>query len=765
MLAAAVLAVLRASAANAEAGGSDSSSDAGPSLEAIVVTAERRSENIQTVPVAVTALSGETLAKFDDESFGDYAHLIPNLSFGTGGDFGVTNGRSVAIRGIAGGTFREGLATTSFYIDDTPVPQSLDPHVLDLERVEVLRGPQGTLFGSSAMGGTVRIITKAADATAVSGFVDAQAFDIHFGGVGYDVSGGANLPLISDELALKMAVFSEYRPGIYTREYGIATTPGFTVPASQPVSSESHSGADQEYGGIVALLYTPAAAPGLTVQPMVIYQNERTNGMPLSDFSPSDLVQVRPLDVAESTVDNWSFAALTVKYRQDYGTFIASSSTFHEVAHDNEDGTEPIVTQFGQNYLFPPLSSTYAAAPSPTYIDYTQGTEEVRFESSFAGPLQAIVGGYYNHGTTRNGESITDPDVDYEGEFAFINQQSQANNEVAAFADLAYKPIAPLELSAGVRYSRLHFLYFNYSNGWANGGESSTVETHDEHPVTPRYAIKYQIDPNAMIYASAAKGFRNGGANPAAADVYCATNASEFKSDSLWSYELGAKNTLFDGRINTRLAVYRIDWNDLQQRVLLTCGYSVTENAGSATSTGGEFEADIAPLRGLDLSVSLGYDNAKITSVPGGAAGFINGQSLSGIPKVTASLLGQYSVPTSFGSAFLRSQYSFTGSSFSYTVVPSQEGGRERASYSLVDLHAGGVTGPWETSLFVKNLFDVRANLGDELSETAELTNPPRPRWLIAQPRTIGLEVKWRFKDHRPQTLHPARCRGRAAPR
>jgi outer membrane receptor protein involved in Fe transport len=211
---------------------------------------------------------------------------------------------------------------------------------------------------------------------------------------------------------------------------------------------------------------------------------------------------------------------------------------------------------------------------------------------------------------------------------------------------------------------------------------------------------------------------------------------------------LGAKNTLFDGRVNTRAAVYRIDWNNLQQRVLLACGYSVTENAGSATSTGGEFEADFAPLRGLDLSVSLGYDDAKITSVPAGAAGFVDGQPLSGIPKVTASLLSEYSVPTSFGSAFVRGQYSFTGRSLSYTVVPSGDGGRERASYSLVDLHAGGVSGPWETSLFVKNLFDVRANLGDELSETAELANPPRPRWLIAQPRTIGLEVKWRFKDH-----------------
>jgi outer membrane receptor protein involved in Fe transport len=125
----------------------------------------------------------------------------------------------------------------------------------------------------------------------------------------------------------------------------------------------------------------------------------------------------------------------------------------------------------------------------------------------------------------------------------------------------------------------------------------------------------------------------------------------------------------------------------------------------------------------------------------------VAGQALNGVPKVTASLLGEYSVPTSFGAAFVRSQYSFTGRSVSYSVISVQNGGRVRSSYSLVDLHIGGSTGPWEASLFAKNLLDVRANLGDEQSETVELQSPQvRPRWMIAQPRTIGVELKWRFK-------------------
>lgn len=738
LLAAAVCAALRASAA-----GDASTAAPETTLEALVVTAERRSESIQEVPLSVTAISGETLEKFGDLSFGDYAHTIPNLSFGTGSDFGVTNGRTVTIRGITGGRFRNGQATTSFYIDDTPVPLSLDPRVLDLERIEVLRGPQGTLFGSSAMGGTVRVITKPADPKATSGSVDVQGFDINHGGAGYDLSGAVNLPLIADELGLKFAAYNSYKPGIFTRQWGIATTPGYIVPPSQTPGEATHVGDDSEFGGMLSLTYTPTGLPGLSVTPMAIYQSARSNGLPLADFTPSNLVQVRPLDIGESTRDQWSFEGLTLKYKTGFGTFNSSSTWFHREALDNEDGTEATITVFGQNYVTPPLPPTYLPAPAPSFLDYTAFTQEVRFESAFSGPVQAIVGGYYNHGTSHTGQDITIPYVD--GQPGYIQEVPHASNEVAEFGDLTYTPMSALELSAGVRASSLRFVQHNYWYGWINEGLEDVYINHSEHAVTPRYTAKYQINPDAMVYTSAAKGFRNGGAN--AVPAYCGPGSGQFKSDSLWSYEVGSKNTLFDGRMNTRVAAYRINWSNIQQNILLPCTYSVTSNAGAATSTGAEIEADIAPFHGLNMSFGAGYDAAKITSVPAGDTGFVVGQALNGVPKVTASLLGEYTVPTSFGAGFVRSQYSFTGRSVSYSVISVQNGGRVRNSYSLVDLHIGGSNGPWEASLFAKNLFDVRANLGDEQSETVELQSPQvRPRWMIAQPRTIGVELKWRFK-------------------
>jgi outer membrane receptor protein involved in Fe transport len=734
-LTAAICTALRVSAAG------DPSSESGNTLEAVIVTAERRSESIQEVPLSVTAISGDTLEKFDDVSFGDYAHTIPNLSFGQGSDFGVTNGRSITIRGITGGRYRYGLATTSFYIDDTPVPVSLDPRVLDLERIEVLRGPQGTLFGSSAMGGTVRVITKPADSMGVSGSIDVQGFDLDHGGAGYDLSGNVNVPLIADELGVKFAAYSSFKPGIYTREWGIATTPGYTVPASQTPGEETHVGNDGEYGGMLSLTYTPTGLPGLTVTPMAIYQSSRSNGLPLSDFTPGNLVQLRPLDVEESTLDNWSFEGLTAKYKLDFGTLISSSAWFHRHALDNEDGTEATITIFGQNYVTPPLPPVYVAAWAPSFLDFTEFTQEVRFESSFHGPVQFILGGYYNHGTSHTGQDITTPYVD--GQPGYIQEVPHASNEVAEFGDLTYT-LGGLELSAGVRGSSLQYVEHKFWYGWINEGVENVVVSHSESAVTPRYTAKYQINPDAMVYTNVAKGFRNGGAN--AVPAYCGAAGGDFKSDSLWSYELGAKNTLFDGRMNTRVAAYRIDWSNIQQSILLPCTYSVTENAGAATSTGAELEADIAPLHGLNLSLGAGYDNAKITSVPATGGAFVVGQSLNGVPKITASLLGEYTVPVSFGTEFVRAQYSFTGRSVSYSVIPVQEGGRVRDEYSLVDLHVGATTGPWETSLFAKNLFNKVGNLGDEQSETSELQNPLRPRYMITQPRTIGLEVRWRFK-------------------
>jgi outer membrane receptor protein involved in Fe transport len=729
---------LLALAASGQCWGQDTAAadTSGSGLETITVTAQRRSESIQAVPLSVSAISGETLERFGDLNFNDYAATIPNLSFGTGNGFGVSSGRGVTIRGIAG------TNTTSFYINDTPVPLSLDPRVLDLERIEVLRGPQGTLFGSSSMGGTIRVITRPASLEGFSGSADIQGFGTERAGAGYDVSGTVNIPVIDDVLAIKASAYSSFAPGFFTVKYGVPTTPGVAIPPGQAVGERDHVGNDGEYGGIVSATIHPGGLDRLTITPMVIYQDRQSNGLPLADYNTHNLIQIRPLNVPEGVVDSWTFAALTAKYETDFGQFISSSTFFNRKAYDNEDGTEAVAVLFSS-----PQSTVYQASPSPSYVNTKSFTQEVRFESKFDSPIQIVVGGYYNYTNSHTKQFELTP-FDSSGDLAFTENIPAVSRELAGFGDVTYDITEQLQISAGVRDALLSNGRVYKASGWINGGVSDSPARHQEEAATPRFTAKYQFDDKNMIYVNAAKGFRAGGQNsqlPPLCDASLAAaglppGSTPYNSDSLWSYEIGAKNSWWDGRINTRAALYHIDWDKIQQSVLLSCTYHIVENAGAATSDGGEFEADISPLDGLKFTLGVGYEDAKITQSAVGSSAVV-GQPLNGVPRWTASLLGEYSVPTSFGSAFVRGQYSFTGKSTSLNVDPTN--GRERASYELVNVRFGVDSGPWEAALFVKNLFDVRANLSDEQSEIAEL--PGRPRYLINAPRTLGIDIRREF--------------------
>jgi iron complex outermembrane recepter protein len=748
----AVLAPLATPAARA----ADTPADDSTTLTAIVVTAERRAENIQSVPLSVTAISGATLAEFDQVSFDDYAHMVPNLSFGTGNTFGITNGREITIRGIAG------FNTTSYYINDTPLPISIDPRAIDLERIEVLRGPQGTLFGSSAMGGTVRLITRQADPSNSFGSADAQAYVVHEGGLGYMVSASYNLPIVDNQLALMLSGYTTYTPGVFTGEYGVVTTPGLSLPPGATSQTVDHLGNDVEEGETISLTYRPAALDALTITPMIMHQDQSNNGFPLADYYTQNLTQLRPLNIRESDADVWTFGNLTLKYAAPFGSFIESGTYFHRYSRDTEDGSELI--SIG-GYGGPPLGGTctaanvYCPSPSPNWVNTNQFTDEFRFESSFPGPVQLVAGAFYN----KTRQFIISEEVlpyDALGEPAFTENIPRVYEETAGFASMTYKPFDPLELSAGVRYSHLEYSNIYIATGWINGGvgcdvpspagcESFGPATHSERVATPRYTAKWRFDESNMLYINAGKGYRIGGENaqlPSICNSEWPPGTSQYKSDSLWSYEIGSKNSWLDGKINSRVAAYRIDWNGMQQSILLACSFHVTENVGSAVSKGAELELDGTPLAGFYVNLGVGYEDAALTSVAPGAPLPV-GSPINGVPRWTGSLLGDYSWPMSFGKGFVRGQYSFTGTSTSdnnpVSVFVAQPAQRERGSYSLVNLFVGGKHESWEASLFVKNLCDVRGNLGDEQSEISEL--PGRPRWMITQPRTIGIDVKKQF--------------------
>jgi len=739
---------------------SGSPSKSGEGLSEIVVTAQRREENIQQTPISVTAFTGQQLTEFGVRNFVDYAKSVPNLSFGMGGSpfggpaYGYSSTRQIVIRGVAGAN------TTNLYIDDTPIPNVVDPRVLDLERIEVLRGPQGTLFGGSSMGGTVRLITKTADPKTMSGALSVQAFDIHAGGAGYDVSGSVNVPVVANNAALRLSAFNTFDPGYFTRIYGVANVPGVDFAPGTQLRGQTNFGDTREYGGTASILITPEVIPGLAVVPLVTLQRSDVNGYPLAEGNAGNFTQVRPLDVQEGSLAQWQFYAITAKYAASSGDFISSTSYFHRYSEDVEDGTMWFASF--QGYYYSPLP--YLAATVSQNYDTREVTQELRFQSHLQAPVQFVAGFFYQRTDTNSPYSYSVPGLNAASGYTvgtdniFLVSESTLSKQIAGFADITYTPIDKLQLSVGVRKTWLETADdFATEEPPKLQANSNYFFEHRQQPVTPRFIAKYSFDSDDMTYASASKGFRIGGENPPEIGP-CAAGAEAlglpvgvpvpYYSDSLWSYELGVKNLWNDRNIASRAATYYIDWKDIQQTMLLpVCGIPVLLNAGAARSFGAEWELTARIKSGFEVEAGVGYEDAKIkeakTLANGQVLGFPVGTPLSGVPRWNGSLRASYSIATAIGSAFVRGEYSFVGSSLS---LANGGAGLHRAGYSLVNLRGGLHFGDWTTTLFVENLLNTAANYGDIVAATGVV--PGQTRLVAAQPRTIGLELTRSFAAH-----------------
>jgi len=737
--------VLQHSALSAE------TEDASTGLEAIVVTAQRRTEKMQDVPISMSAITGTTLENLGLKSFNDYSALIPNLSVGVGSGAGgagsgagVSSSRAVAIRGVAGNN------TTALYLDDTPVPLSLDPRVIDIDRVEVLRGPQGTLFGAGSMGGTIRLVTRQPSLDQTSGSVDTEGSYVDHGGGGYSVNGTLNIPLIPEMVALRASAFSAFDPGLFTRTWGGPLNPQSLIipyPPDVPEGQKDHVGAQQNTGVMVSLAITPGGIPGLSVTPMFMYQHYNTNGEALADYAADDFVQTRPMDVPEEVEDRWSFAALTLKQQTEFGRFVAYGSYFYRNALDLEDTTEVTSILF---YNLP----YYVPAPLPNTLITRTWTGEARFESDLKGPVDFVVGVYDSVSERQFIESLDAPGINAATggaigtDLIYTQNSPNADRQLAEFLDVTYKVTDAFQLSGGVRRAKLNDQGTYIANGNENGGPSDAYSDHGETDTAPRFTAKYQLAPGQMLYASAAKGFRIGGVNSILPPICYSslaalgiTNGQSFKTDSLWSYELGAKNIWADGRVSSRVAVYRIDWQGIQRAIFLPCTYNVVANSGAAVSTGGEVELDLAPIPHLLLNAAAGIKNAKITEATVQSGTYV-GQPLNEVPKWTSSLVAQYSMPLGTHTGFIRGDWTYTGSRTSFNNV-APPAGLAMPAYSVVNLRVGLNQGPWEFALFSRNLFNKLGVVGDEIGYSGQL--PDRPRLFVTRPRSIGLQLHRAF--------------------
>ncbi len=777
--------------------GADTAAPSGE-LETITVTAEKRSESEQTVPLSMTTFSAAALQQKEINTFFDYATKVPNLAFAPTGD-GVGTARTVSIRGISGDN------VTGFYIDDTPLPDSIDPRVLDVDHIEVLRGPQGTLYGARSMGGLVRIVTKEPNLTTSDGSVHAGlSYTDRTNQPNWTADGVFNIPIIQDQAALRLSFFGDDEAGYFKRSFctdpAAAMALTCTPLAASGITTVKNVGALNTYGGAAAL--TVKITDALTVTPRIMQQRASYNGFPLADYRsmpsngigypvpsgpyslprplyPSSFTQARWFDVPEGGYDSWALYSIALNWKTGFGEFVSSTAYFSRKVDETEEESDFVYAAITSS----PGPGLPPGRPEPSGIeeikDYQRFVEEVRFASDLKGPIQFVVGGFYSdfHGRLPlaayyPGATVPGFDATLTGgagevtpghpDLIFAQDFHTDIKEPAAFGEVSFQPLDALKVTAGLRWYQVKTSASGYEEGAATGGGPAIISppfTTTESGTNPKFEADYHITPDDMIYVNAAKGFRPGGLVPivppgqpgtgtdcvaslkqANPNITIADTRS-FRSDSLWSYELGTKTSWFDRRLTFDAAGFYIKWKNIQQNIFLSCGFQYVANAGAAVSKGGEMELRAKLTEPLEFSLGAGYQNAKITETSAASPQQV-GSPVYQVPDWTGNGALTYTTQlTGDWKLISGADYSYVGRSFAGSNSPANP--RLRGSYRLINTSFAFSRNKFQLAVVGKNLANEVAILGDNRSIAAEV--PGRPRLFVNQPRTVGVEFRQSF--------------------
>jgi iron complex outermembrane receptor protein len=699
-------------------------------LEEIVVTAQKRVQRLQDTPVPVTALDTTELIAHSQTRLQDYFTEVPGLSLNAAGD-GTMN---IIIRGIAAAVYSN--PTVAVTIDDVPfggstalangqlVQPDLDPG--DLAQIEILRGPQGTLYGASSLGGLIKYVTADPSTNGYSGRLEADMNGTRGGGdVGYGVRGSFNAP-ISDTLALRASGFSRLTPGYIDDVYT-----GLTDINAIKVA-----------GGHLSLLWAPSSL--LTVKLGALYQYTHADAGSAIDTDSN----YRPLygDLNES------FLPDSGEYRNESALYTAKT----DVHLGWSDLTS--VTGYGTNSYKESADTTltfnlppYNLAASELFnrFDTRKVTEELRLASRNDARADWLVGGFYTHEHSPAVQDISgvDPATGAVLETPLEAIFPTSYEEFAVFGDATWHLTQAFDLQGGVRYSRNHQTYTEADYGSlgevAPGVPFTSAQDSSDHSVTFLVTPQLRIDSDTMAYIRVASGYRPGGPNPDAALVHL---PGTFKADTTLNYELGLKGDILRGSLTYDLSAFYIDWRSIQLQVKdAVSGFSFFANGGTARSTGLEAALKYRNNSGLRISANASYDLAELTqdAPPGIFAG--SGARLPYSPRQSGSLSVDQNFPVA------GQWLGFFGGTVSYlgTRLGAFQGTEEELrlvfpAYTTLDLRLGAKSGRWTSNLFARNVTDARGVLssrslqGLQLPSSTYLTN-------FIQPRTIGLTVARSF--------------------
>ena len=684
-------------------------------LEEVVVTATRREERLQDVPISVSAFNQEKLDAQGLKNIDDLTRLTPGVTFSRNGLGSSANyndeNSDINIRGIDS---TAGTSTTGIYIDDTPVQSrhigfgaiNTFPQLFDVDRVEMLRGPQGTLFGAGAEGGAVRFITPQPSLNQSTGYVRAEASSTRGGDPSYEAGAAIGLPLVDDVLGLRFSA-SFRRDGGWVDRVNYALSDPTIVAPTITYAGTAEKAANWQQTTTFRLALKWKLSDTVSLTPSIYYQRLQINDTAAfwADLSnPGSDVYRNGNRLRNTSTDPFWLGAVKFDWDLGFAQLVSNTSYY---ARD-----QSAVSDYSQ-YLratwtnFAELPNTFPPSGAMGYAPFGDVQrnfyEEVRLASSDpAARVTWTAGLFFSHLSEDIPETIIDPTLDAEvqaftagfpgGPFTVCSPALPCPNglifngpvdkvvdkQLAAFGEVSYKITDTLKATVGLRVSKIDFTGSVNETGPFLGETIVTSSSASEKPVTPKAVLSWQPDRDDLVYVGASKGFRPGGVNVGVGKI-CGSDLTalglpvdpvtlerqvpgQFSSDSLWSYEVGSKNTFLNRHLQVNSSVYYIDWKNIQQNVYLpSCGEQFTANLGKATSKGGDIQIIFRPVDALTLDLAVAYTDAKYTkSSCAGALSFTGaGAGCNGVDPATGNPISVGPI-VSDGDALLVSPWTFT---------------------------------------------------------------------------------------------------------
>lgn len=694
---------------------------------AIVVTAQKRAEDQQDVPVSISVVSGEQMVESGAAQLADIAGYVPGLHVSSLGAPGQT---IISLRGIA--PLAAG-ATVGTYVDDAPVGSStvytesigftVDLLPYDLARIEVLRGPQGTLYGASTIGGLLKYVTIAPDLDQFRGRAGVEGFSVaHGGSLGYAFQGFLNAPLVLDKLAITASIAHRKTPGWIDN---IQT------------GKKNQNGFDQTgYRG--SLLWQPIDRLRIRLSGMHQRIDSDSSSIVAEDLSGNPVGGKHDNFnfVPEPFKSRFTNFAGTAEYDFDFATLSSTTS------YTDADRKESVDASRIFGVLFPLLTGG-AIGPGITPFDnritMKKWTEEVRLTSPSGGRFEWLVGFFYTDEDADNNQIVNSFDLDLNvipplNPLAIVGLPS-TYKEHAFFGNATFRVTDQFWLSGGLRWAENKQTFRQISSG-AIVPTADTPGKSKEDIVTYSVSPQFHLNDDTMFYARVATGYRPGGPNVIVPNV-----PPTFDSDTVTNYELGVKTRLADRTVTLDVALFQMDWKDIQ----VTQGFGGVNglaNGGTARSRGVEASLLWQPVRGLNIGVNGAYTNAELTE-DAPAVGGLDGDRLAFVPKFSGSLVADYRFPIGSARGEIGGGIRHTGKRFSN--VESNPDAVGVGAYTALDIY-GSVTfmDRYKVRAYVRNLTDDEGPLARSLISNG-LGQPSHINVVPLQPRTIGLALDAEF--------------------